>query len=80
MPGQNQIPKALFSSPLQDDKADDLSALRTAAKINELVNVSASLASQEAHQTRIKSLRKELEFLKETEWKYEPIEKFIGQK
>lgn len=80
MSGQHQIPKAVLSSPLQDEQEDDLSALRKAAMMHETVTINVFLASQDMHQNRIKMLRKELEYLKETEWKYENIDKFIGQK
>lgn len=76
----NKIPKSVLSSPLQDEKGDDLNALRNAALMHQIVNISVPIASQEIHQERIKMLRKELEYLKETEWKYENIDKYIGQK
>lgn len=76
----NQIPKYVLSSPLQDEKGDDLNTLRNAASLHQMVNISVPIASQEMHQDRIKMLRKELEYLKETEWKYDSIDKYIGQK
>lgn len=79
MSNQNNVSKAVLSSSIQDEKGDDLTALRAASKIQEMVNTNLALASQELHQNRIKSLRKELEYLKETEWRYEPIDKYIGQ-
>lgn len=33
----------------------------------------------ENHESRLANLRKELINLKETDWQYEPIEKYIGQ-
>lgn len=79
MSNQYQIPKSVLSSPQQGDR-DDAATLRRAAMMHEIVNMNISLASQEIHQNRIKQLRKETEYLKETEWKYEPVEKFIGQR
>lgn len=35
---------------------------------------------RELHQKRVQSLRKELEYLKATEWKYQPVDKYINQK
>lgn len=79
MSNQHQIPKSARSLPQQDDK-DDTTALRKAAMMHEIVNLNLLLSSQEMHQNRIKILRKQTEFLKETEWKYESVDKFIGQK
>lgn len=79
MSNHHQIPKSVFSSPQLDDK-DDTNTLRKAAIIHEILNLSASTNSQEIHQNRIKMLRKQTDYLKETEWKYEPIDKFIGQR
>lgn len=33
----------------------------------------------ENHEKRLANMRKELAYLKSTEWKYDPIEKYIGQ-
>lgn len=79
MSNQYQIPKRILFSPQQDDK-DDATTLRKAAMMHEIVKVNAALASQEMHQNRIKMLRKQTEYLKETEWKYEPVVKFLGQR
>lgn len=79
MANQYQIAKSVLSSPQLDEK-DDMATLRKAAMVHEIVNENVSLASQEMHENRIKTLRKETEYLKETEWKYEPIEHFIGQR
>lgn len=73
------IPKSVFSSPSQLDKNDDLSTIRNSAKLNEIVNVNSTLSVQEMHQNRMKQLRKELQYLKDNEWKYQPIDKYIGQ-
>lgn len=35
--------------------------------------------SEEIQAARMADLRKSLNFIKETEWQYEPIEKHIGQ-
>ena len=44
-------------------------------------NVESSLISQkkEEHEKRMSNLRKQLEYISETNWKYPPIDKFIGQ-
>lgn len=79
MSGHHQIPKSVFSSPQLEDK-DDTSTLRKAAIMHEILTVCAFTNPQEIHQNRIKMLRKQTDYLKETEWKYEPIDKFIGQR
>lgn len=75
----SNIPKSIFSSPSQLDKSDDLSTVRNSAKLNEIVHLNSSLTVQEMHQNRMKMLRKELQYLKDNEWKFEPIDKYIGQ-
>lgn len=73
------IPRAILNSPAQEDPQGSLHALRVAACLNEIVHTNASVNTQEMHQHRIKALRKKLEYLKETEWKYQPVDKYIGQ-
>lgn len=34
---------------------------------------------KEEHLKRVKSLRKELDYIEKTAWMYEPVEKLIGQ-
>ena len=43
-------------------------------------DVAKSLVSvtKDEHQKRMKSLRKELEYIDKTEWQFEPIEKLVG--
>ncbi|XP_071540626.1 uncharacterized protein [Panulirus ornatus] len=44
-------------------------------------NVESSLSSlkKEEHEKRTRDLRKQLEYIADTNWKYSPVEKFIGQ-
>lgn len=76
----SNLPKAVLSSPGQNEANDDSSstAIKTSAKFHEMVKINCTQTFQELHQTRIKNLRKELDHLKETEWKYEPIDKYLG--
>lgn len=76
----SNMPKSILLSPSQEDKSEDLSctALKS-TKLYEITKVSVDQGVQEIHQNRIKSLRKELDFIKETEWKYEPTDIYIGQ-
>lgn len=44
-------------------------------------NVESSLSSlkKEEHEKRTRDLRKQLDYITDTNWKYPPVEKFIGQ-
>lgn len=44
-------------------------------------NVESSLSSlkKEEHEKRTRDLRKQLEYIADTNWKYSPVEKYIGQ-
>ncbi|XP_050701565.1 homeobox protein MOX-2-like isoform X2 [Eriocheir sinensis] len=44
-------------------------------------NVEYSLSSlkKEEHEKRTRDLRKQLEYISDTNWKYSPVEKYIGQ-
>lgn len=76
----SNLPKCILFSPAQEERNEDpsLAALKC-TKYFEIIKTNADTSLQELHQNRMKSLRKELDFLKETAWKYEPIEKYIGQ-
>lgn len=52
--------------------------LKSKAILNEETQVKAIQCHEEAHQNRIKNLRKELDYIKSTEWKYQPVEKLFG--
>lgn len=75
-------------SQLKDDaaststeKTEDPSKKRVFSHLNFTVYVEASekRVQQENHLQRLQKLRKELSHIKETDWQYEPIEKYIGQ-
>ena len=81
MSGSN-LPKAILSSPsFSEEKFDgtSLSATLKQTRYFEIVRTNAGQSLQDMHQNRIKNLRKELDYLKDTEWKYESIDKYIGQ-
>lgn len=44
-------------------------------------NVEYALSSlkKEEHEKRTRDLRKQLEYISDTNWKYSPVEKYIGQ-
>lgn len=74
------LPKAVLASPSQEERIEDASlvALRS-SRYFEIVRTNAETSLQDMHQARIKALRKELDFFKESKWKYETIDKYIGQ-
>lgn len=63
------------------EKTEDPSKKRIFNHFNFTVYVEASekRVQQENHLNRLQKLRKELNHIKETDWQYEPIEKYIGQ-
>ena len=64
-----QINDSLYMKPMMNFRhsfSDDVSKAQTSVQ-------------KEEHEKRMKSLRKELEYLDKTNWQYEPIEKLIGQ-
>lgn len=80
------VSKSIQLSPAEpmknDSEEDKLLATLPAYKNAELlmlVQTSQETIEQELHQNRMRELRKELQYLEDTAWKYEPIEKYIGQ-
>lgn len=74
----NSLPKTVLSAPAQtvasgDGQMSAYSSIRNKANFNEMVYVNALQCHEEAHQNRLKSLREELEYLKNTAWQYEAI-------
>lgn len=43
------------------------------------VEMGEKRTQKENHINRLQNLRKELNYIKTTDWQYEPIEKYIGQ-
>lgn len=81
MSGSN-LPKAILSPPSSPEEKCEPLSLSSTIKLTryyEIVRSNATQSLQDIHQNKIKTLRKELDYLKETEWKYDPIEKYIGQ-
>lgn len=72
------LPKTIISSPNQEERNEDPPTAVKSTRHFEIVRTNAEGGLQEIHQTRIKSLRKELDYLKETNWKFESIDKYIG--
>lgn len=69
------------SASTSTEKTEDPSKKRIFNHFNFTVYVEASekRVQQENHLNRLQKLRKELNHIKETDWQYEPIEKYIGQ-
>lgn len=77
----NTLPNSVLSSPTRNESEDDSNLLnvKTRAKFYEIITTSSKQSQKELHQNRIQALRKELDSFKESEWKYQPIDKYIGQ-
>lgn len=77
------IPQSVLQSPAFDEQSskdlNNLGRITDLTEFNELVQKETDQTFTELHQNRIKSLRKELKFLKETEWMYEHLNKNIRQ-
>lgn len=73
------LAKAVLSSPNNQDEEKDPTKLMYSNRLFEFIRKDTNISVQEVHKNRIKSLRKELDYINETKWKYEPIEKYMGQ-
>lgn len=75
------LPRKLIFLPKQHELYDDISntSVKTIIKLTETVRVQSKQAEQELHQERMVYLRKVLDYVKESDWQYEPIDKYIGQ-
>lgn len=76
---QTNLSNETSSSPSESE--EESKSLSTINKhFDQSTTSSAPTAvEEESHQARMKTLREQLDYLKNTEWKYEPIEKYIGQ-
>lgn len=73
MSSRLNIPKTIIATPPQEERNEDPFAIRC-SKHFEVVRTNAESGLQEMHQARIKLLRKELDFIKETNWKYSSVD------
>lgn len=73
MSSRLNVPKTIIATPPQEERNEDPFAIRC-SKHFEVVRTSAESGLQEMHQTTIKLLRKELDFIKETNWKYSSVD------
>lgn len=72
------VPKTITATPPQEDRNEDPFSVRCSKQF-EIVRKNAEIGLQEIHQARIKLLRKELDYIKETNWKYSTIDNYKGQ-
>ncbi|GLG97998.1 Uncharacterized protein GBIM_04639 [Gryllus bimaculatus] len=79
------LPKTVLSSPTQSES--QASELSTTSLNSELVHLKFEHSfdqcllqmQRDAHNKRMKLLRKELDYIQVTAWKYPVIDKYIGQ-
>lgn len=74
--------KPVFASPtgLEAPTAGSLiEGLVTRHSFPDDVAKAQAAVKKEEHLKRVKSLRKELDYIEKTAWMYEPVEKLIGQ-
>lgn len=73
MSSRLNVTHPVVSTPPQEERNTDPFAIRC-SKHFEVVRTNAESGLQEMHQAKIKSLRKELDFIKETNWKYSSVD------
>lgn len=69
MSSRLNIPKAIITTPPKADINDDSYSLKCCRQF-EVVTINAESGLQEMHQARIKILRKKLDYIKDTNWKF----------
>lgn len=84
----NTLPKTVLSSPSQSDgQGSTLSSnlnnnsptILGRLKFEEAIEKNTVQIDKEAHLKRLKNLRKELDFIQNTAWKYPSVDNYIGQ-
>lgn len=75
------VSKTVFSSPGQVEQGSEVgsSVVMSRLLFEHTVDQNHTFLQRDEHQKRLKTLRKELDYLQTTAWKYQPIEKYIGQ-
>lgn len=58
---------------------DHMSTLMAKLWFDQNVESSLSILKREEHEKRLRDLRKELDYIADTDWKYSPVEKYIGK-
>lgn len=73
-PGQSESQTSeLSSSPTSS------SAILSRLKFEHSIDQNLSQLARDGHNKRLKTVRKELDYLQSTAWKYQSIDKYIGQ-
>ena len=83
----SSLSKTVLSSPGQSEsQASEISSSPTSSsliisrlKFEHSVDQTLSQMVRDGHNKRMKMLRKELDYLQSTAWKYQSIDKYIGQ-
>ncbi|KAL3285292.1 hypothetical protein HHI36_019402 [Cryptolaemus montrouzieri] len=78
------LPEDVLKLPTQSDESTECAKSKIVEKIiktsevNETIETVAKQSIMEMHQDRMFFLREQLKLLKDTEWRYQPIDKLIG--
>ena len=82
MSGKGPV-KPVFASPTAGLEAtvagSVIEGLITRHSFPDDVAKAQAAVKKEEHQKRMKSLRKELDFIDKTSWQFDPVEKLLGQ-
>lgn len=73
MSSRLNVTKTIVATPPQEERNEDPFAIRC-SKHFEIVRTNAESSLQDMHQAKIKLLRKELDFIKATNWKYSSVD------
>ncbi|ENN71771.1 hypothetical protein D910_06607 [Dendroctonus ponderosae] len=70
------VPKCVLFTPAHEERSEESSsAVIKNTKFYEVITTCQEMQVQEQHENRLKDLRSELEYLKQTAWQYEGVEK-----
>ncbi|XP_063603048.1 uncharacterized protein LOC134779016 isoform X1 [Penaeus indicus] len=75
----SEEPRQARGTPGVRESPDHMSTLMAKLWFDHNVESSLSSLKKEEHEKRTKDLRKQLEYIADTNWKYLPVEKYIGQ-
>ncbi|KAJ8022817.1 hypothetical protein HOLleu_37817 [Holothuria leucospilota] len=78
IPNSQPLVKNLFGSPSSVDEGDKIDSLCDQLQVEENTQLAVRNAQKEIHEKRLEELRKQQEYLKETNWKYKPADSLIG--
>lgn len=75
----NNQPGRSQNSDISSSASTDLNEIESRLKLEHSVDHNIVSLHVESHQKRLKKLRKELNYLQDSAWKYQSIEKILGQ-